>query len=397
MSPRAKTVLFGTTTVGISVLLCFLFVEFVATYFIYADAQESIDKQFDSTLGWRYAPGTYRVKPDSSFSTHTIRINQLGLRGNDGKWSAEKTRIVVLGDSFTFARYVPEQDMFTSRLETILNGRSSGRHEVINAGVEGYGTAQQLLLLRELSKSGLVGDLYVVQVFTNDILDNLRLDYESLSTNALRPGYVLDENKRLRLEHAPDRQQWLGGGEPKGVRLRTFRVFAAAAESYAQSRPALVELAMSLGFSVSLPRKPGLISGWYDDDVLRRGIPLMTQLLEEIKLEVERRNAALLVLFIPSPLMVYPDSYRSILTGAFPADPQVSAFFADVERPDRAVQKICEELGIPLLDTYPILLHNKTRALYFPSDGHLEKEGHAIVADALAERITGMLRDRARP
>jgi hypothetical protein len=147
-----------------------------------------------------------------------------------------------------------------------------------------------------------------------------------------------------------------------------------------------------LGLSVSLPRKPGLISGWYDDDVLRQGIPLMKQLIREIKLEVERQHAKLVVLFIPSPLMVYPQTYQPMLAGTFPHDPQVKAFFADVARPHRAIREICEELEVPLLDMYPILLSNNTKALYFPRDGHLQKVGHSMVAEALAERITGMLR-----
>jgi hypothetical protein len=391
MTPRAKTALFATITVTGSILLCLLFIEYVAAHFLYADTQESIDKDFDSLLGWRYRPGTYRVKPDSSFSSHSVHINELGLRSRGQSNGSGSVRIVVLGDSFTFARQVPDEDMFTSRLETTLNETSPGTYEVVNAGVEGYGTAQQLLLMRKLAEAGVVGDLYVLQVFTNDILDNLRLDYESgSSTDPFRPGYALDGEGNLQLIHAPEREKWLAGTEARGGSLRTFGVLKGAAESYVQSRPALVRLAASLGISITFPRMPGLISGWYDEDVVRRGVPLMTELLRQIKAEAERQGARLLIVSIPSPLMVYPETYRPMLEGSFPGNPQVSAFVSDTARPARAVVEMAEQLEVPTLDLYPILLANSAKALYFPRDGHLQKVGHSIVAASLAEKMAVM-------
>jgi len=391
MHARSQTVLFATLTVGTSVLLCFLFLEYVATYFLYADTQQNIDKEFDPVLGWRYKPGMYRVKPDSSFVSHRIHINELGLRGELPRKHSGRVRVIVLGDSFTFARQVRDEEMFTSQLEARLNDSFQDRYEVMNAGVEGYGTAQELLLMQELAKAGIVGNFYVLQVFTNDIMDNLRLDYDSLSTVPFRPGFVLGPEQKLHLEHAPEKDKWHSGAEERGTSLRTVRVVAAAAESYAQSRPALVRFAAGLGIAVSFPRMPGLIAGWYDEDVVRNGLPLMKELLREIKSEAERQQAKLLVLSMPSPLMVYPDTYRPILLHTFPNNAQVNVFISDVDKPARAVAQLCHELGVPLLDLYPILVRNNTKELYFPRDGHLQRAGHSIAADALAERIATIL------
>lgn len=389
---KTKTALFATLTVVVSVLLCFVFLEYVAAYFLYPETQERVDKEFDPVLGWRYRTGTYRVKPDNSFIAHTIRINALGLRDDDRVPASGKHRVIVLGDSFTFARWVRREDMFTHQLERMLNDRSHGRYEVVNAGVEGYGNAQQLLMLNTLAEAGIVGETYVLQVFTNDILDNLRLDYDSLSLNPFQPGYVVDPMGKLRVEHVPQGDTWRAEVTEARASLQIVKVLSMAAESYVQSRPGLVKLAADIGIPVSFPRMPGLMEGWYNEEIAGRGVPLMKELIRAIQSEVGRRQAAFLVVFIPSPLMVYPDTYGPILRRSFPGNARVDLFVTDVERPAREIRELCRQLDVPFLDLYPVLLNHKAKALYFAREGHLQAEGHRIVAEAIADKLLGMQR-----
>ena len=81
-----------------------------------------------------------------------IRVNSRGFR--DRERSAAKPpgtlRIAVLGDSFTEARQVAFEATFCSVIERELQRRrwAGGRAmEVLNFGVSGYGTTQQLLTL----------------------------------------------------------------------------------------------------------------------------------------------------------------------------------------------------------------------------------------------------------
>src|SRR6267154_1898539 len=83
-----------------------------------------------------------------------VRINSDGLRDREHAKSkpADTVRIAVLGDSFTEAMHVPMEQTFCSVLERKLqecNAFPGKKVEVINFGVSGYGTGQELLTLQQ--------------------------------------------------------------------------------------------------------------------------------------------------------------------------------------------------------------------------------------------------------
>lgn len=85
-----------------------------------------------------------------------IILNSKGLR--DKEYAVPKpsgvTRVLVLGDSVAFGDGVLAEETFGDRLEAILNERGgSGRYEVLNAGIRGYNTFQQYILLLEIGLS----------------------------------------------------------------------------------------------------------------------------------------------------------------------------------------------------------------------------------------------------
>jgi hypothetical protein len=108
-----------------------------------------------------------------------IRINSDGLRDREHAKPkpANTVRIAVLGDSYAEALQVPLEDAFWVVLEQRLQScpAFAGRQiEVINFGVSGYGTAQELLTLRE-QVWDYAPDIVLLAVTTNnDITDNLR-------------------------------------------------------------------------------------------------------------------------------------------------------------------------------------------------------------------------------
>jgi GDSL-like lipase/acylhydrolase family protein len=144
------------------------------------------------TLGWRPSPGLR----GEEFST-----NSRGLRGSRELAYAKapgERRIVVVGDSYTFAnrylyrsggrrgvyRPVPDDEVYTSRLERALSGVT-----VVNLGVPGYGTDQQLLYLRE---EGLRyhPDLVVAAVFVDDLL-RAQLSFRDYA----KPFFVMEDGR----------------------------------------------------------------------------------------------------------------------------------------------------------------------------------------------------------
>ena len=78
--------------------------------------------------------------------------NALGLRNRElaprkGDW----TRILVLGDSYTYGHGVTRRQAYPQTLEGLLAGTAgTERYEVINAGVPGYNLDQAYALLRRL-------------------------------------------------------------------------------------------------------------------------------------------------------------------------------------------------------------------------------------------------------
>lgn len=98
---------------------------------------------WSSTRGWTLKPNLR----DVPFRGEVVNSNSKGIRGR-AEFAYEKppgvTRIVVLGDSFTFGEEVGDDETYAHHLQTLLPGS-----EVLNLGIHGYGHDQMLLYLKE--------------------------------------------------------------------------------------------------------------------------------------------------------------------------------------------------------------------------------------------------------
>jgi lysophospholipase L1-like esterase len=110
----------------------------------------------------------------SDYPRYAVRyaFNDMGCRDRD--YPLERTpgtwRILALGDSYTQGAGVHAADVFTERLEQLLNGmRSPGGpiYEVINCGVSGYSTEEELALY-ERHASRYNPDLVLLMMVSND-------------------------------------------------------------------------------------------------------------------------------------------------------------------------------------------------------------------------------------
>lgn len=124
-----------------------------------------------------------------------VEINSDGMR--DREHPVEKPpgtlRVAVLGDSYMQASNVPLEKAFVSFFERRLSGclqPSRQQAEVLNFGVSGYGTAQELLTYRH-HVIKYKPDIVVLAVYTsNDIFNNHRAITESPGDD--NPYFVLD-------------------------------------------------------------------------------------------------------------------------------------------------------------------------------------------------------------
>lgn len=99
--------------------------------------------RYDAKLGWRNIPN-WRA----STNGRTLTINSSGLRDRDYPYEkpAAVTRVLVLGDSYTWGYGVSDDEIFTEVLEARF-AQASQPWEIINTGVSGWGTDQQYLFL----------------------------------------------------------------------------------------------------------------------------------------------------------------------------------------------------------------------------------------------------------
>ncbi|MDT7542127.1 MAG: hypothetical protein QOE33_2031 [Acidobacteriota bacterium] len=131
----------------------------------------------DASRGYALKPGMqgwYRKEGQSY-----VRINSDGLRDREhAKQKPPNTfRIALLGDSYAEALQVPQEAAFWKVLEERLRACpavGAREVEVINFGVSGYGTAQELITLRERVWA-YSPDLVLLAITTNnDTTDNSR-------------------------------------------------------------------------------------------------------------------------------------------------------------------------------------------------------------------------------
>src|SRR5215470_4695783 len=121
--------------------------------------------QFNAELGWVPVPNA-AAQQTSGNRTISVRHNSLGLRERELSDIAPD-RFLFLGDSFTYGYDAEANERFSDLLQKALP-----RYGIVNAGVSGYGTDQQFLLMKRLWNE--IHPKYVVLTFCvdNDRDDN---------------------------------------------------------------------------------------------------------------------------------------------------------------------------------------------------------------------------------
>jgi hypothetical protein len=343
---------------------------------------------YDKRLGSALRPGAQGWFRSEGRSW--ISVNAAGMRDreHDIPKPPGAFRIAVLGDSMTEAMQVPREQNFCSILEHRLRdcaAMADKKPEVLNFGVSGYGTAQELILLSERVWR-YQPDLVLLAMFPgNDIRNN-----NSVLNGELYAPYYSYENGKLALRHPPPIQT----GALRALR-DTLLDHSRTIQLIYHVRKAL--RTRGADQMVARDQDPA-ITGEQGVDNATFGEPhqemwhdawrLTENLLLKMRDDVHAHGARFAVALIPSGIQTHPDAG---LRKAFIARHGIESLsYAH----DRLVSfaRQHEMDVIPLeapLRNYAEVHRSMTHgfANSVPGFGHMNETGHRIAGELLAARI----------
>lgn len=117
--------------------------------------------QYDLELTYTVEPNLNTIYKNREYRTH-VETNSKGFR--DDEESLDQPDMIVLGDSFTFGVGVEQNQTFADLIE-----KKTGL-KVLNTGIESYGTAREITLLKHLDTRNL--KYLLIQYHHNDLSEN---------------------------------------------------------------------------------------------------------------------------------------------------------------------------------------------------------------------------------
>jgi len=210
MFPSRRHAVFALVTTTLSLALAAAAAELICRLFdlpvrMRMPPAERVSTTFDAELGWAYRPNATVI---STFGSDHRRIpsyfDEFGLRVRAPGVTHDPARPTMLfvGDSFTMGHGVTFEESFVGRLEA----RRDFPYQVVNLGVQAFGTDQSLLMLkRHVSR---FNTKVVVYTFIDDhVARNANHDRRLLEMVAGVPGtkplYGLTPDGALYLRKAP--------------------------------------------------------------------------------------------------------------------------------------------------------------------------------------------------
>lgn len=283
-----------------------------------------------ATRQYRLRPGFRGVFRYPEFQT-PVRINGQGLRADRdyGPPEAGTRRILAVGDSFTMGYSVAVERTWVR----VLESRLGPPWEVLNAGVPGYSTWQELAWLDEEGWAFRPEIVLLGFFLGNDVADNARPELPV----EIRDGRLI----------AADSQ---AGTLPLALRLGIARHSHLYHLAWPVQRTLLGKPARQ-----TAERYPE--AGWEATAVL----------VDRLARRCAARQARLLVLLIPEK-----DQVESRDT------PGVTA-------PSQRMRELCRQAGAGFLDLLDTL---SGPGLYYPQDGHWTSNGNKTAAHAIYRHLS---------
>lgn len=363
------------TVVAVTLILMVLTCEVATRIF----ARLPVDvSQRDPLIGRRYEPNLARHIYNYEIDEPVfLKTNQLGFRGD--AVSVEKPdnirRIAVLGDSYTASMALADEQTFCGRLEHLLNSKTSSddQSEVLNFGISGSGTGQELALYRHLVKD-LKPDVVVV-AFGNatDVRDNSR----ELSKN---PIIQFDLGEDGKLFQIPQSQG----------RVRASNVLNRISHFYTWQKLKANTIKRLIQANAELVRGRHLIYARQEPEAYTRAWTITAEILRVLRDECREEDTDLMIVALPSAYQVYPEYFRALQT------PENMYADLDSGHPDHRLEDICDRLGIRFHTLTPAFIEQapsgshqiESEQLFIGGVNHFNARGSQVAATNIASWIS---------
>jgi hypothetical protein len=344
--------------------------------------------------------GTFHISNTSSWLWSNeymtrVDINSQGLREREIPYEKPPAvrRVVVLGDSFVEAQQVAAEAVFTRRLESLLNLSDDETVQVVNAGVTGFGTGQEYLLLEHEALRYQPDLIVLVAYLENDIGENSYRFYGG----ANRPYFVFGEDGALLqspFQYEPRRDRgWVDRMLRESVIVS--RLDAAYAQLVKDGRDAYRRLegvvrgsSLPTGQALRTERSvyAELLSVFSDrptaehEEVWR----VTEALLAAARDEAHAASVPFLLVNAPASFEVYPEDWQRVRVAY-----NLPASGWDLDGPSRRLAEIAARRDLAYLDLRSALREAAPTGprLYYFNDRHWTVAGHEVVAHALARAV----------
>jgi hypothetical protein len=282
---------------------------------------------YDSSRGWRTKPN---LRAQKVFAEKILNTNSQGFRGKkDFSYTKnkEKSRILILGDSFTFGDEVSDDETYSFYLQQMLP-----QAEVINMGVHGYGHDQMLLLLKE---EGIkyAPDIVILGFLGLDMSRNL-LTFRDFA----KPRFVLEKG-RLKLTGVP---------VPRPEEILRWD----------WARPRIIDISSLISHAIE---KFSGIQKQEMQDITRAIVREMINVVESV-------HAVLILEYLP----------RGKEIALKMAETEDEAYMLSLCRPDDKAR---------CFSTRPHFAEKIAEGKRFKTGGHWEPAGHLVVAEAIKHHL----------
>ncbi len=316
---------------------------------LYDQVPELITSPHPGWTGW-ISTMEYRTR---------VSINELGLRGPELEDKGDALRILAVGDSFTMSVQVDLDDTFQSVLAEGLEERLDRPVEVLNGGVDGYGSQQATLRVERLADAAELDAAVLVFFLGNDFYDNANYQHLARSLQG-RPLEAIPDPPPMplwiqvmgRLSYAyayweVTQATRFHAANPKGGQMRRYRE---ELEIFTESR--------------------GKLRNRYGpptDKALRRFAEVC-----------DGKGLRCFVTLAPAAWQVHEERQAATfeLVGLGDSKPML-------DTPALWATEAAEGAGLPVLDLTPSLREAADEPLYLVFDGHWNERGHEVVGEAL--------------